>query len=76
MVEVKPKSQKERILELLVRNGTVSNYELRAVQPAIFQIGTRIFELKEEGHEIVTSQDSKDRRKFLYTLKSREDLFR
>ena len=76
MTDTPRKTQKERLLEILLR-GTVSNFELRNLQPAIFQIGTRLFELKQEGYDIVTRRDENDRRKFYYSLRQEmaKDLF-
>ena len=70
-------SQKTRLLEVLRVRGTVSNVELHEMQPPIFQIPTRLFELKKQGYQIVTKKDEKDRRVFWYSLRQepRKDLF-
>lgn len=44
------KTQKERIKELLLKNGQVSNYELRRMY--IFRAASRIHELRQEGMDI------------------------
>ena len=69
------KTQKETLLEMFHRKHTWSNYELRSLQPPIFQVGTRLFELKADGHLITTERDKSDRRKFYYTLHLPGDLF-
>lgn len=73
MIEAKKQTQKERLFELFQRAGTLSNYELRAMQPPMFQYPVRIKELRDEGKTagftITTERDKNDRRKFLYTFK-------
>ena len=71
----KKQSQKDRLLEMFYQHTTLSNYELRAMQPPMFQYPVRILELRRGGHNIVTTQDPTDRRRVFYTLKPKGDLF-
>lgn len=83
MIETAPMTQKERMLALLNRRMSWTNYELRAMDPPMFQYPVRIFELREDGHRIVTERDENDRRKVTYThancplcpFTRKEDLF-
>ena len=70
-------TQKNRLLELFRMQKTLSNYELRSLQPPIFQYPVRIKELIEEGHPIFGHHDISDRRKYLYTYQDeiKKDLF-
>lgn len=63
-------TQKERLLDLFRQNGTLSNYQLRSMQPPMFQFPTRIFEMIRAGYVIQTRFDDKDRKKYYYTLVS------
>ena len=75
MIEAPRKTQKQRLLEILER-GPISNYELRSLQPPVFQYPVRLMELKEEGHPIIGYHDETDRRKYWYRLvRSQTDLF-
>lgn len=65
---MKKPTQQEVILGLLIKNTSVSNYDLHNIQPPIFQVGTRIFELREKGYDIRTTWDSKDKKKCYYTI--------
>ena len=79
------RTQKDRILGILRGCSAISNYELRALDPPIFQYPVRIKELRDEGHNIVTRHDEKDSRRWWYSLVRevieepaviREDLFK
>jgi len=61
-------TQHERLLDMFSKKATWSNYELRSMIPAMFQYPARIHELKQKGYIIVTSTDTRDRKKFWYTL--------
>ena len=62
-------TQKERVLRILLANESVTNFELHAIFPPIYQIPARIWELKNnDGYNIESRQDSDDRRKWHYSL--------
>jgi hypothetical protein len=69
-------TQKDRILQILKTNREVSNYELRSIQPPVFQYPVRIHELQQEGHQILGYPDAHDRRKYWYKyIEPKMDLF-
>jgi len=68
-------TQHQRLLEMFSRKITWSNFELRKMEPPMYQYPTRIFELKAKGYNIVTTSDSNNHKKFYYTMKGRTDLF-
>lgn len=74
-VEPKKKTQKETLLELFHRKHTWSNFELRSLQPPMFQYPVRIKELIEEGHDIRGTHHPTDKRIYLYTLYPQGQLF-
>jgi len=75
LAEPRTTTQKERLLAMFHQKATWSNFDLRSMQPAMFQYPARIWELQRDGYNIVTTQDPNDRRKFYYTLHPKTDLF-
>ena len=63
------KTQEQRILEELQIRGTISNYDLHAMQPPIFQPNPRIWTLRKKGYDIPSKRDEKDRKKWWYSLR-------
>lgn len=59
-------TQKQRLLELLKARGAISNYELRSMQPPMFQYPARIWELIQDGEPIIGYKDAHDKRKWWY----------
>lgn len=47
-------TQKERVLEYLEANGTISAYEATRMHPAIMALHSRISDLRRDGHDIAT----------------------
>ena len=69
-------SQQDRILDLLKLNGRLCNYDLRALQPPIFQYPVRIKELIDQGQPIIAYRDKTDKRKYWYQyVHPQKDLF-
>ena len=52
-MSVVKESQTKRILKLLREKGTVTNVELNRI---CFRYGARIYELRKDGHVIVTNR--------------------
>lgn len=77
MVDFPKKTQKQLLLDLLMTKGSMSNYELRSLQPPIFQYPVRIHELQKEGHPIYGKHDENDHKKYWYVYQPqpRKDLF-
>jgi hypothetical protein len=61
-------TQKEILLSMFRSKKTLSNYELRAMNPPMFQFPVRIMELKAEGYNIVGHKDPNEPKKYYYTL--------
>lgn len=61
-----------------MEKGMVSNYELRSMQPPMFQYPVRIKELIDDGEPIIGYHDEGDRRKYWYKYcgNIQKDLFR
>lgn len=57
------KSQTAQILELLKTNGRATNRQLNNI---CFRYGARLFELRREGHIIVTNQVKDSLYEFVY----------
>jgi hypothetical protein len=61
-------TQHDRLIKMFREKQTWSNYELRSIQPPMFQYPTRIHELKLKGWSIVSHKDPDDNKKHYYTL--------
>lgn len=57
------KSQCARILEMFKEHGELTNYQLNKV---CFRFSARIYELRKEGHEILTVREKGSLRRFIY----------
>ena len=70
-----PKSptQKERLLMMFAECDTWTNYQLRHMEPAMFQYPTRIFELSKLGYVFKTWFDADDPKKYNYKLIAKPD---
>ena len=69
-------SQQARLLNILKERREISNFELHDLKPPIFQIPTRIFELREQGYPIIGFHDEHDRRRYWYKyVEPKKDLF-
>lgn len=61
-------TQQERLINLFYERKTLTNYELRALQPPIFQYPVRIKELRELGYDIRGEFSTEDKKKYVYTF--------
>lgn len=56
-------SQTHRILKLLKAKGSATNIELNRI---CFRYGARLLELRREGHDILTIQESRGKFRYFY----------
>jgi len=66
-------TQQERLINLFYERKTLTNYELRALQPPIFQYPVRIKELRDLGYDIRGEFSTEDKKKYVYTFVSGPD---
>ena len=61
-------TQKERVLEILKRNGRISNYEAIDMYPRITRLAAIIGFLEEDGVQVHGHRDENDKKKYWYQL--------
>ena len=66
-------TQRQKILKLLKENRSVNSFDLTYIY-AIKQANTRIFELKAEGWDIITTPSSKHDKSVDFSLSNYEEI--
>lgn len=62
-------TQKQRLVKMFKEQGTISNYQLRSMQPPMFDYITRIWELEQKGYVFKKGfLDPNDPKKYTYKL--------
>ena len=61
-------TQKQRVLEILKRDGRISIYEALALNPRITRLAAIIGFLEEDGIQVYGKRDSMDKKRYWYTL--------
>jgi len=61
-------TQKERVLEILKRNGRISNYEAIDMYPRITRLAAIIGFLEKDGVQVYGKRDPMNKKCYWYTL--------